>query len=162
MCFYKWDWCLDRLKMLFANSSCLIIELIVILSKRVFFITQSFILLALSENRLRVVPHFSSGIVEWAKRERAWKSPHARKGDTRRGERKMRDYRQSPSFWTFVLPSQRKTLTGYSMEICQHLSKTHQPLSTLDIITIYSTNNWSRTNNSREQITSKSCSCRSN
>ena len=32
--------------------------------------------------RLRVVPHFSSRIVEGAKRERAWKSPHARKGDT--------------------------------------------------------------------------------
>ena len=29
--------------------------------------------------RLREVPHFSSGIVERAKRERAWKSPHARK-----------------------------------------------------------------------------------
>ena len=29
---------------------------------------------------LRVVPHFSSGKVERAKRERAWKSPHARKG----------------------------------------------------------------------------------
>ena len=39
--------------------------------------------------RLRVVPHFSSGIVERVKRERAWKSPHARKGDTRRGERKI-------------------------------------------------------------------------
>ena len=38
--------------------------------------------------RLRVVPHFSSGIVERAERERAWKSPHTRKGDTRRGERK--------------------------------------------------------------------------
>ena len=25
---------------------------------------------------VRVVPHFSSGIVERAKRERAWKSPH--------------------------------------------------------------------------------------
>lgn len=36
--------------MLFANSSCLIIELILILSKRVFFNIQSFILLALSEN----------------------------------------------------------------------------------------------------------------
>ena len=33
------------------------------------------------ERRLRVVPHFSSGIVERAKREHAWKSPHARKGD---------------------------------------------------------------------------------
>ena len=32
-------------------------------------------------SRLRVVPHFSSGIVEWAKRKRAWKSPQARKGD---------------------------------------------------------------------------------
>ena len=40
-------------------------------------------------SRLRVVPHFSSGIVGRAKRERAWKSPHARKGDTRRGGRKM-------------------------------------------------------------------------
>ena len=30
-----------------------------------------------------MVPHFSSGIVERAKRERTWKSPHARKGDTR-------------------------------------------------------------------------------
>ena len=47
--------------------------------------------------RLRVVRHFSSGLAKRAKRERAWKSPHARKGDTRRGERKMRDYRQSPS-----------------------------------------------------------------
>ena len=36
---------------------------------------------------LRVVPHFSSGVAERAKRKRAWKSPHARKGDTRRGER---------------------------------------------------------------------------
>ena len=52
--------------------------------------------------RLRVVPHFSSGIVERAKRECAWKSLHARKGDTRRGERKMRDYRQSLSFWPFT------------------------------------------------------------
>ena len=52
--------------------------------------------------RLRAVLHFSSGIVERAKRERAWKSPHARKGDTRQGERKMRDYRQSPSFWPFT------------------------------------------------------------
>ena len=31
-----------------------------------------------SKARLRVVPHFSSGIVERAKRERVWKSPHAR------------------------------------------------------------------------------------
>ena len=35
--------------------------------------------------RLRVVPHFSSGIGERTKHERVWKSPLARKGDTRRG-----------------------------------------------------------------------------
>ena len=42
----------------------------------------------LQTSRLRVVPHFSSGMVERAKRERALKikSPHARKGDTRRGD----------------------------------------------------------------------------
>ena len=91
--------------------------------------------------RLRVVPHFASGIVEQAKRERAWKSPHARKGDTRRRERKMRNYRQSPSFWIHALLSQRKTMTGSSIENCQHLIKTRQPLSTLDVITIYRTNN---------------------
>ena len=45
--------------------------------------------------------HFSSGIVEWVKREDAWKSPHGRKA-RRGGERKMRDYRQSPSFWPFT------------------------------------------------------------
>ena len=38
-------------------------------------------------SRLRVVPHISSRILERVKRERAWKSPHARNGDTRRGER---------------------------------------------------------------------------
>ena len=63
------------------------------------------------------------------------------------GERKMRDYRQSLSFWTNALLSQRKTLIGSSTEIYQHLSKTRQPLSTLNIITIY------RTNNSTKQIT---------
>ena len=49
--------------------------------------------------RLQVVPHFSSGIVEWAKCERAWKSSHVRKGNTRQGERKMRDphFSLSPS-----------------------------------------------------------------
>ena len=53
-------------------------------------------------DRLRVVPHFSSEIVEQAKREHAWKSPHVRKGGTRREEREMRHYRQSPSFWPFT------------------------------------------------------------
>ena len=46
--------------------------------------------LGCNENRLRAVPHFSSGIVERAKRERARKSPHARKGDTRRGREKWK------------------------------------------------------------------------
>ena len=48
--------------------------------------------------RLRIVPYVSSGIEERAKRERAWKSPHARKGDTRRGERKMRSLRRVSPF----------------------------------------------------------------
>ena len=39
--------------------------------------TSRCILKVLPFGRLRVVPHFSSGIVERAKRERAWKSPHA-------------------------------------------------------------------------------------
>ena len=49
--------------------------------------------------RLQVVPHFSSGIVERAKCECAWKSPHMRKGNTRRGERKMRD----PHFFSLLV-----------------------------------------------------------
>ena len=44
------------------------------------------VVLCLIVHRLRVVPHFFSGIVERAKRERAWKSSHARKGDSRRGD----------------------------------------------------------------------------
>ena len=59
-------------------------------------------------DRIRVVPHFPSGIIERAKRQRAWKSPHTRKGDTRRGERKMRDYGQRPSFWPFIFLSSRR------------------------------------------------------
>ena len=47
--------------------------------------------------RLQVVPHFSSEIVKRAKRERAWKSPHARKGDTRVGE-------SSKAWALFVVP----------------------------------------------------------
>ena len=39
--------------------------------------------------RLRVVSYFCSDTGDRTKRERAWKSPHARKGDTRRGERKF-------------------------------------------------------------------------
>ena len=41
-------------------------------------------------SRLRVVPHFSSGTVEQAKRERAWKPSHARKA-RRGGERCLTD-----------------------------------------------------------------------
>ena len=47
----------------------------------------------------RVVPYFSSRIVKRAKRERAWKSPHSRKSNTRRGERKIR----GPSFFSPTL-----------------------------------------------------------
>ena len=61
----------------------------------------------LEKGRLWAVPHFSSGIVERAKRERAWKSLHARKGDTRRGERKMRDY---SSFFPLVAAREKSRL----------------------------------------------------
>ena len=37
------------------------------------------ILMICHSPRLRVVPYFFSGIIKQAKRERAWKSPHARK-----------------------------------------------------------------------------------
>ena len=50
--------------------------------------------------RLRVVPHFSSGIVERGKHERTWKSPHARKGDTRRGESVMSPFLVWGDFYT--------------------------------------------------------------
>ena len=40
---------------------------------------RNFILMICLSSRLRVAPHVFSGIVERAKRERAWKSPHARK-----------------------------------------------------------------------------------
>ena len=55
--------------------------------------------------RLRVVPHFSSGIEERAKRERAWKSPHARKGDTRREH-----FSLSPPYVSMLL--------AYSRNVC--------------------------------------------
>ena len=48
-----------------------------------FFCNEKWVINSIFDNRLRVVPHFSSGIVERAKRERAWKSPLARNGDTR-------------------------------------------------------------------------------
>ena len=63
------------------------------------------------------------GILVQAKGEHMWKLPHVRKA-RRDGERKMRDYRQSPSIWPYVLLSPRKTLIGSSMEISQHLLKT--------------------------------------
>ena len=59
-------------------------------------------------DRLRVVAHFSSGIVERAERERSWKSPHARKGDTRRGERKMRV--NTEHFYSVQYSMERKSI----------------------------------------------------
>ena len=56
--------------------------------------------------RLRVVPHFSSGIVERPKRERARKSPpHARKGDTRRG-----DFHARSCFARSTIPEENRSL----------------------------------------------------
>ena len=60
--------------------------------------------------RLQVVPHFSSGIVEWTKRERMWKSPHARKGDT--GSREYRlscrgDFHARSHFARSTIPEEK-------------------------------------------------------
>ena len=57
--------------------------------------------------RLRVVAHFSSGIVERAKRERMWKSPHSRKGDTRWEERNMRV--NTEHFYSVLYSMERKS-----------------------------------------------------
>ena len=87
--------------------------------------------------RLQVVPFFLRD--RWARETRARvKTTPREKGETRRGVRKIRDCRQSPSFWTLIYVAlTTQNSGGSSVAICQHLSKTHQPLSTLDIITIY-------------------------
>ena len=56
--------------------------------------------------RLRIIPYLSSGIVERAKRKRAWKSPYARKGDMRRGEKKM-------IFFIFLSPGRVSPFLAY-------------------------------------------------
>ena len=58
-----------------------------------------------------------------------------------REREKMRDRRKSPIFWLYALLSQRMTLVSSSIVVCQHLSKKHRPLSTLNKITI-SVNVW--------------------
>ena len=59
-------------------------------------------------SRLRVVPHFSSGIVERAKRERAWKSSHARKDDTRRvAFSRVGDFHERPRFARSTIPEEK-------------------------------------------------------
>ena len=59
---------------LFRSEHCFFMQ-----HKRGEILAWKVYLLICNLGRLRVVPHFSSGIVERAKRERAWKSPHARK-----------------------------------------------------------------------------------
>ena len=89
--------------------------------------------------RLQVVPHFSSGIVERAKRERTWKSPHLRKGNTHVGwfsralafcslyyPWKIRDY--SPVVYWLVCDDKCTgplTNTRSNMVLRSKLSKSH-------------------------------------
>ena len=54
--------------------------------------------------------HFSSGIVERAKRERAWKSPHARKGDTRRAFLAWGDFHTRSRFACSTNPEEKWVL----------------------------------------------------
>ena len=68
------------------------------------------------------------------------------------GERKMRDRRKSPIFWLYVLLSQSFTLASSSIAVCQHLSKKHRPLSTLNKITIISVNVWQTSGKSGKNL----------
>ena len=52
------------------------------------------------------------------------------------GREKNEGQQTIPTLLNLCITLQRKTLIGFSVEICQHLTKTRQPLSTLDIITI--------------------------
>ena len=82
--------------------------------------------------RLRVVPHFRSGIVQWVKRKCAWKyiaSPHARKAG-HHAEIEKWGTRDKAFAFDFALLSQRITLIDSSMAICQKLSKMRQLLMT--------------------------------
>ena len=75
----------------------------------------------LSNVRLRVVPHFSSGIVERAKREGVWKSPDARKGDTlflARG-----DFHARSHFASSTIPEEKWGTTRSLVKCCQELCK---------------------------------------
>ena len=54
--------------------------------------------------RLPVVPHLSSATVKRAKRECAWKSPHAREGDTRLA---WGDFHARSRFARFAIPEEK-------------------------------------------------------
>ena len=71
--------------------------------------------------RLRVVPHFSSGIVERTKRERAWKSPRARKGDTRIAFFAWGDFQARSRFARSTIPEE-KWGTTRSLVSCRRKS----------------------------------------
>ena len=58
-------------------------------------------------HRLPVLPHFSSGIVEGARRERAWKSPHARKGNTRLALLAWGDFHARSRFARSTIPEEK-------------------------------------------------------
>ena len=79
------------------------------------------------QHRLRVVPHFSSGIVERAKRERAGKSPHARKGDTLSPRRVLPflawgDFRARSRFARITIPKEKwgTTRSLHAAHLFQH------------------------------------------
>ena len=93
-CSLYWSWIVSFKKVSYFGQTTKLIK--VVLSegafsylgnhyRKTFWHQKSFI--SYGKSRLRVVPHFFSGIVERAKRERTWKSPHVRKGDTGRGDK---------------------------------------------------------------------------
>ena len=87
--------------------------------------------------RLWVVPHFSSGIVGRAKRKRAWKSPHARKGDTQRGgnafsrvgwfSRALAFHSLYYPWWKMLDVHQTCVPFSYSLSLLWHSTVTNSP-----------------------------------
>ena len=73
--------------------------------------------------------HYSSGIVERAKRERAWKSPHARKASMRRREREKWGTADKPQAFELMRCSHNAelwlALQWKSVNICQNAPALH-------------------------------------
>ena len=89
-----------------------------------------------TNGRLRVVPHFTSGIVERAKRERAWKSPHAK------AWRRHRYVYSHFSVKIDSIKSPMRPINSYQAEFLMVLYWGQLILFSLDINDIFSCSNY--------------------